>query len=168
MFGLVPIHLFVVTLFLGLLGLAVVSDVASLRIPNRICLAIIFLYPVYVLSSPEPVNWLSALAVAATVFAVGIIPFVAGVMGGGDVKLLAAAALWAGPALIADFLLVTGIAGGVIALVMVTNCRFVVASALEALGANDARDAVLGRAIPYGVAIAVGGFVAIGPPVLGG
>ena len=40
MFGVLPLDLFAVTLFLGLLGLAAVSDIEALRIPNRVCLAI--------------------------------------------------------------------------------------------------------------------------------
>ncbi len=167
MYGLLPIELFAVTLFLGLLGLAVVTDLEELRIPNRICLLIALLYPVYALASPEPVNWLGAIAVAAGVFVIGLIPFCTGVMGGGDVKLLAATALWAGPNLIGSFLLLTTLAGGALALVMVTRCRFTVASVFDAVGATDLRDAVLGRAIPYGAAIAAGAYMTIGPVLLG-
>ena len=167
MYGLLNTELFAITLFLGLLGLAIVTDLDELRIPNRICLLIALLYPSYVLASPEPVNWPGALAVAAGVFIIGLIPFSAGIMGGGDVKLLAATALWAGPSAIVGFLLLTTLAGGALALVMVTRCRFTLAGLFEAIGANDLRDAVLGRAIPYGVAIAASAYMTIGPVLLG-
>lgn len=167
MYGLLNTELFAITLFLGLLGLAVVTDLDELRIPNRICLLIALLYPSYVLATPEPVNWLGALGVAAGVFVIGLIPFSTGVMGGGDVKLLAAASLWAGPGAIVSFLLLTTLAGGALALVMVTRCRFTLAGLFETVGATDLRDVVLGRAIPYGVAIAAGAYMTIGPVLLG-
>jgi len=168
MYGLLNTELFAVTLFLGLLGLAVVTDLDELRIPNRICLLIALLYPCYVLANPEPINWLGALAVAAGVFAMGLIFFCMGTMGGGDVKLMAVTALWAGPSLVANFLIVTTVAGGAIALIMVSRLRFSLAALLETVGATDFRDVVLGRVIPYGVAIATGAYVIIAPVLLGG
>jgi len=168
MFGLLPIDLFVITLFLGLLGLAVVSDVEALWIPNRICLAIAALYPVHVLVSPEPVDWLGAVGVAVGVFAVGIIPFAFGVMGGGDVKLIAATSLWAGPATFLDFVLVTTVIGGAIAVVMLTRWRFAVAQVCEFVGGHGVRDMFLGRAVPYAVAIAAGAYLTVGAALLSG
>lgn len=168
MYGLPITELLAVTLFLGLLGLAVVTDLDELRIPNRICLLIALLYPCYVLAHPEPVNWPGALAVAAGVFASGLILFCMGTMGGGDVKLMAVTALWAGPSLIANFLIITTVAGGAIALVMVSRLRFSLATVLDAVGATGFRDVVLGRVIPYGVAIAAGAYATIAPVLLRG
>ena len=66
-------------------------------------------------------------------------------MGGGDVKLAAALALWFSPASTVKFLVLMSLAGGVLTLVVVALHR------------------VRGRAgrpeIPYGVAIAFGGLV---------
>jgi prepilin peptidase CpaA len=101
------IDLFTISLFLGLLALAVATDLESMRIPNRICLLIVALYPCHVLAQAAPVDWLGAMAVAGAVFLVGLIPFAFRLMGGGDVKLMAAVALWAGPALSIQFLAVT-------------------------------------------------------------
>lgn len=157
-----------VTLFLGLLALAVVTDLEAMRIPNRICLAIAALYPVHVLGAAGPVDWPGALAVAAAVFAFGLIPFCLGLMGGGDVKLMAAAALWAGPAAALDFVLVTTFLGGVMAMVMVSPYRFAMALALARIGRDDIGTVLMGRVIPYAVAIAAGGWLTIGPPLLRG
>ena len=168
MYGLLTIELFTVTLFLGLLGLAVITDLDELRIPNRICLLIALLYPSYVLASPEPVNWLGALAVSAGVFAIGLILFCTGTMGGGDVKLMTVTALWAGPSLVIMFLIVTTIAGGAMALIMVSRFRFPLAALFETIGAIDFRDVLLGRVIPYGVAIAAGAYMTIAPALLDG
>lgn len=164
--GLLPIDFFAVTLFLGLLGLAVVTDLAAMRIPNRICLCIAALYPVHVLASGVPIDWLGALGAAAAVFLVGLVPFVFRLMGGGDVKLMAAAALWAGPGMVLEFVLVTTFLGGVMALIMVSPYRYVLANACDAVGRGDIGDVLLGRAIPYAVAIAAGGFLTVGPELL--
>ncbi|MGF1641300.1 MAG: prepilin peptidase [Rhodospirillales bacterium] len=168
MFGLISIDLFVITLFLGLLGLAVVSDIESLRIPNRISLAIAALYPVHVLAGSGTVDWPGAVAVAAGVFALGLVAFAVGAVGGGDVKLMAATALWAGPAMVLDFVLATTAVGGGVALAMLTRWRFVLARFFEGVGGEDIRDVLLGRAVPYAVAIAAGAYLTIGPRLLGG
>ena len=168
MHAVVSLDFLAVALFLGLLALAVVTDLEAMRIPNRICLAIAALYPVHVLAAGGPVDWPGALAVAAAVFAFGLIPFCLGLMGGGDVKLMAAAALWAGPAAALDFVLVTTFLGGVMAMVMVSPYRFAMALALARIGRDDIGTVLMGRVIPYAVAIAAGGWLTIGPPLLRG
>ena len=55
--------------------------------------------------------------------------------------------------------LVTSVVGGVIAALMLSEFRFLVAQIGETAGLREIRDIVLGRSIPYGVAIAVGGWV---------
>jgi prepilin peptidase CpaA len=87
-------------------------------------------------------------------------------MGGGDVKLMAATALWAGPAAALDFVLVTTFLGGLVAMVMVSPYRFAVALALARIGREDIGTVLMGRVIPYAVAIAAGGWLTIGPPLL--
>ena len=52
-----PTEMMLATLFFGLLLLAVVHDVGSLRIPNRISAAIAALYPVHVATASLPVDW---------------------------------------------------------------------------------------------------------------
>jgi prepilin peptidase CpaA len=153
------VHLLIMALFLGLLAVAVLTDVEALRIPNRLCLAVVAIYPAHILASPIPVDWPGALMLAAAVFVVGLASFAAGWVGGGDVKLMAATALWVGPASFSLFVLVTTVLGGVIAVLMLSELRFTVAQVAESAGCNEIRDIVLGRAIPYGVAIAVGGWV---------
>lgn len=159
------LHLFIGFGFFALLGAAAVIDVRELRIPNEICLSILLLYPAYVLTG-GPADWLPAIGLAALVFVAGFVPFGFGWMGGGDVKLLTVTALWAGPALLLDFLLLTAIAGGACALLMMGPSRFVLAWTFQAVGAGRLRDAVLGRSIPYAVAIAIGAAGSIGPALL--
>lgn len=160
MFTPASVHLFVLGLFFGLLAVAVLTDAETLRIPNRLCLALVAIYPAYLLASPIQVDWPGALLLATAVFAAGLGAFAAGWMGGGDVKLMAATALWVGPGSFSLFVLVTAVVGGLISLLMLSGIRFTVAQAAEAAGFADIRDVILGRSIPYGVAIAAGGWAA--------
>lgn len=167
MFGVAAPQLFVATLFVALVAVAAYADATSFRIPNRVTAAIAALYPAWALASPAPVDWVGALAVAGGLFAVGFGLFAAGAVGGGDVKLLAAVALWAGPAAVLEFVFAAAIAGGLLALVLATGARFRVARVCEMCGAAPLRDAVLGNAIPYGVAIAAGALICIAPALFG-
>ena len=160
MFSPASIHLLVLGLFFGLLAVAVLTDVEALRIPNRLCLALIAIYPAHLLASPMAVDWPGALVLATAVFVAGLGAFAAGWMGGGDVKLMAATALWVGPGSFSLFVLVTAVVGGLISLLMLSGIRFTVAQIADSAGLGDIRDVILGRSIPYGVAIAAGGWVA--------
>ena len=152
---------FIIALLVGLLGLAAVSDVDQYRIPNRVSLAVALLYPIYVVASPMPISWMAAMAVAAAFFVIGFVLFAFGQMGGGDVKLMAATALWAGPDMAFDFLFVMAIAGGLLGLLMTSRARFGFAITLDAWGSTGVRDMLLSNVMPYGLAIAAGGlFVA--------
>ena len=78
-------HTFVIALFLGLLALAAINDIAEFKIPNRICIAIAALYPIHVLAAPQSIDWLGGLAVGGAALACGIALFVLRAMGGGDI-----------------------------------------------------------------------------------
>lgn len=160
------IHYFVIALFLGLLALAAISDVAEFKIPNRICLAIAALYPVHVLASPQSVDWPGGLLVGGGALLCGIALFALRAMGGGDVKLIVVTALWAGPSAIIDFVGFSALAGGVMAVFMLSPVRYALAMAFDRSGDKETRDALLGTVLPYGVAIAVGGFF-VGAHLLG-
>jgi prepilin peptidase CpaA len=162
--------------FMTMLGLAAFKDICERRIPNRLTGALAALYPVYVLVSPTPVAWLAALGLAALVFVVGLGLFARELIGGGDVKLLAALSLWAGPEQFVWFILVTTLAGGVLSLISLWYPRWggLVEAYLSTLGVVPAsgRPAVLPKSatsgvpdrsttLPYGVAIAAGGIAII-------
>jgi prepilin peptidase CpaA len=145
-------------LLLALLAWAALSDGLRFRIPNAASLGIALLYPAHVLASPLPVDWSGALIVAGILFAVGIVLFAKGMVGGGDVKLLSAAALWAGPHLILPLLIVMGLTGGLLSVIAwllqyLQRVRTVGWAALT-LPQPDGR--VFER-VPYGVAIVAGG-----------
>ena len=124
---------------------AAVIDVRTFTISNRLNLTVALLAPVYwasVALSPWP-GIAVQVAAAATVFVLFAGAFYAGMMGGGDVKLAAALALWFSPSGIVKFLVLMSIAGGVLTLGIVAWHR--------------ARKGEGRPQIPYGVAIAFGG-----------
>lgn len=138
-------------ILLGILALllvvAAVIDVRTFTISNRLNLAVALMAPLYWWSAHLPL-WPDIgiqVAIAAGVFALLAMAFYAGMMGGGDVKLAAALALWFSPASTLRFLVFMSIAGGVLTLVVV---------GLHRLKKKPGKPEV-----PYGVAIAVGGLL---------
>ena len=128
-----------------LLVVAAVVDVRTFTISNWLNLGVALLAPVYWLSVDLPL-WPDAatqLAVGAGVFILLAGAFYAGMMGGGDVKLAAALALWFSPTSTLKFLVLMSIAGGVVT--------------LAAMVIHKARSKPGRPEIPYGVAIAFGG-----------
>jgi prepilin peptidase CpaA len=148
------VHIAVVLAFAALLLWAAGEDIHRLTISNWVSLAIVGLYPIYVLSSPVPVAWPWSLAIAGMTLAAGFVLFALHMIGGGDVKLLSATALWAGPAFFAGFIMLTAIAGGVVGLAILLLRRRRMAPA-----ANDGTQAAQPAVMPYGVAIAAGGLM---------
>ena len=129
----------------ALLIVAAVIDVRTFTISNRLNLTVALLAPVYWLSIALSV-WPGVaiqLAAGAGVFVLLAAAFYAGMMGGGDVKLAAALALWFSPASTIKFLVLMSLAGGVLTLVVLAWHR-----AKRREGRPE---------IPYGVAIAFGG-----------
>lgn len=148
------IQLAVVGTLCVLLIWAAVSDARSYIIPNRVCAGLFILFPAYALSQ-APIDIGIAVGIAAAVFAVGATLFHFGLMGGGDVKLLTGVSLWAGGSQFLPFLLMTSLAGGFLALSYLFVFQYL-APCLPAMKSANGRPAV-----PYGVAISVGGlFVA--------
>ncbi len=94
-----------------------------------------------------------ALVCGVAAFALGALAFAAGVMGGGDVKLLAVTSLFAGPALEFDLLTVTALVGGLLGLAMLAGAP--IGPGLPA--GSNALQARLRNSLPYGPAIAAGG-----------
>lgn len=146
-------------LFAAALAWAATSDLLRLRIPNWTVITIAALYPVHVVTAAQPVAWHGALAVAGLVFAIGFALFSFRLLGGGDAKLLAAAALWAGPAQITIFLVSTAVIGGVLAVMATTPLRLLLPYMAAATRVEADLRQLTTLQIPYGVAIAAGALV---------
>ena len=129
----------------AMLVFAAVVDVRTFTISNRLNLTVALLAPVYWLSIALPV-WPGVgvqLAAGAGVFVLLAGAFYAGMMGGGDVKLASALALWFSPGSTLKFLVLMSLAGGVLTIII--------------LALHRARARTDRPEIPYGVAIAFGG-----------
>lgn len=167
---------------LTLLLAAAWQDLAHRRIPNAIPAALAGLWLIAALLAIGVTAPLTALGVALGVFLTGFVCWQAGWLGGGDVKLIAALSLWAGPDLVAPMLLLTGLLGGGLALVQLARRFFLQPASLVAVLSasplllhaallwpwpqNHSRPAAASSSspaetLPYGVAIALaGGWVA--------
>lgn len=150
----VSIHQFVVTCFFVAVAWAAVGDLRSFRIPNRLVLLVVGFYPAHLLASPQPVDWLAGLMCGALIFFFGFFAFSRGLIGGGDVKLLAAVSLWAGPHLVFPVLLLIMVAGGILALVFLVHAMAQGRSRFS--GNAVTAGSALSAPVPYGVAIAIG------------
>ena len=143
-------------LLLGLLAIllvvAAVIDIRTFTIANWLTAAVALLAPLYWWSIGLPF-WPDAalqVAVAAGVFAALAVTFYIGMMGGGDVKLAAAIALWFAPVTTLKFLVIMSLAGGLLTLVVL---------AIHKKRGNppaEGQDPPARPEVPYGVAIAAG------------
>ena len=105
--------------FAVLLLLAAWQDWRTMQIADGISLGIAALFIPWALTGVAAgtfslLDLALALACAAGMFGLGTLAFAAGAMGGGDVKLAAAASLFAGPGLMVDFVTVTALVGGLL------------------------------------------------------
>jgi prepilin peptidase CpaA len=102
--------------FGALLVAASCCDVLRLRIPNLIPLALVALFALQILVGrgvQAPLDHLLAMGLTLLI----LMPlFALNMLGGGDVKLLAAVALWLGMNKLAALLILVGIVGGIFAL----------------------------------------------------
>lgn len=124
---------------------AAFTDIRSRQISNRLNIAVALGAPLFWWASglslwPEIAMQIGVALAAFTVLA-GM--FALGMMGGGDVKLLTALALWIEPTAFLQLIIIMALAGGVLTIIM---------GAWHFLRRQKDR-----LAIPYGVAIAFGG-----------
>ena len=148
--------------FTGLMAAAAVEDIRRLVIPNAVVAGLCVLWPLHLAAAPSftIAGSLGAAGCAAAVFLVGALLFSRGLIGGGDVKLLAAATLWAGPASTPALLVVTGVLGGLLTLVLLFSAR------LRAAISWARAAAVSSLPVPYGAAIAAAAVIVTLPPNL--
>ncbi len=141
--------------FVGLVLFAALSDIATMEIPNWVSIAVAALFPLAAfLAHLTPLQIGLHVGVGVLAFLVGFGLFALGILGGGDVKVIAAASVWTGVAALSPFALATTIAGGVLAFAMIVARR--------SMRPSESRPAFLNRllspqnGIPYAVAIAAG------------
>jgi len=136
--------------------LAAMSDMTTMLIPNRISIVLCAAFIVLALVAGLPFGQIGMhLAAGAIVLAAGIALFAAGVLGGGDAKLIAAGALWVGFDQLLPFLTYVAIGGGLLAATMLAYRNFVPDGLFAGPEwALRLKEKTCG--IPYGIAIAGG------------
>lgn len=158
------LHTLSIFILPALMILAAVSDCASLRIPNWLTgLTALAFFPMAWASAMPLAEFGWHLLAGAMLFFAGYALFALRLFGGGDAKLMAAAGLWFGTSQSVNFLVMTALAGGALALI-------VAAWSFLSLGWDingGARSLPMRQRlkqwapkVPYGIALAVGAILA--------
>jgi prepilin peptidase CpaA len=146
----------VLTVLPGAVAFAAAMDLLTLKIPNRLCVAIVAaFFPLALLAGLGPGQILHHLAAGGIMLLLGILLFIPGWFGGGDAKLMAAIGLWVGLDNLVLYVFWAAFAGGIVATVF-SSARSVPLPRLL-LGTPWAHR--LHRhdcGIPYGIALAAG------------
>ena len=150
---------FIFTLILSVW--AAISDFKTLQIPNVICLAIAASFCISWIIDRNIVGlWWTPFAIACGVFLMSYIMFVIGSMGAGDSKLATALSLWLGVKPLGFFIFYMALFGAVLALAALLIKKRKLFS--EAKWSGWISQLHAGRnAIPYGIAIVFGFFMAV-------
>lgn len=137
---------------------AALQDVAMLRISNLFPVALLALFAAWLFANGIPSNIWQNGVLFLIVAVIGIALFAARWFGGGDVKLLAAAAVWfdlnGGLALFVYM----SMCGGLISLLLIFGRRMIPAGMRDRLDWPGLKPK---GPIPYGVAIAAGALFAV-------
>jgi prepilin peptidase CpaA len=144
------------------------NDFSHMKIPNLLTGSLAILFSLWAVTvGLSTMDVLQHVGVGLAVFVGAAILFKFCLIGGGDVKLLAATGLWAGPALVIPHLTITSLlAGGLlIALILARTIYFSVLTAIQYSGVPPVPQVLQpGAGVPYGAAIAASAII-LGLPV---
>lgn len=157
------LHLIPLAGFAGLMVVAAIEDCRRLIIPNTLVVGLVVLWPFFLLTTPDKTAAAWGIASSSVAFLVGAILFARGYCGGGDVKLFAAASLWAGVYGMPPLLFLTSVFGGGLALFLLTPLGAQL-SALRRPAGESATAVDAKPSIPYGLAIAAAALIVTIPP----
>jgi len=152
---------FILLALSALLLAAAICDLARYTIPNAISLAAAGLFLVFAVAAPlsaGAIGWHLAAGLTGLVLGFGF--FAMGWIGGGDAKLFAAMALWLGFSDLLNYAALASLFGGALTLGLLLLRQLPLPAGL----AGQAWVARLHNAasgIPYGVALAAGGFAVL-------
>ncbi len=145
--------------FPAFMAFAAASDLVTMTISNRVSLALVASFIVLALALGLPlaaIGWHFGIALVVLAVTFGL--FAAGWIGGGDAKLAAATALWIGPGVIMEYLLIASVFGGLLTLAILEVRRrpmpmFAVAWPWFTKLHNEK------SGVPYGIALAASGLI---------
>lgn len=143
----------------GVVVYAMYNDLRVYQIPNWISIfvALAFL-PCAATANITLVDFSIHIAVGFLVLVLGMIAFAFRLLGGGDVKLFAALAIWFGWDLVGQFALITAAIGGILGLmIIILRAPFatMIVGAMPWVKSRIFREAPM----PYGIAIGVAALV---------
>jgi prepilin peptidase CpaA len=147
----------VLLVFPAAMAFAGAMDLFTMTIPNRISIVLVAAF--FVAAAMTGMSWAGLadhLGAGLLMLGIGIGMFALGWLGGGDAKLLAATSLWMGFGHLLGYVLVAGIAGGVLAIAIMMYRSIMpplwLARQEWALRLHASRGG-----IPYGIALAAAG-----------
>jgi prepilin peptidase CpaA len=161
----------IATAFVILQLLSAGYDLWMFCIPNILPIALVLLFLSTAVPNTVGVDWASQLGAGTLVFVVGAVLFRFRLMGGGDVKLFAATALWTGLPTLLPLVALTALFGGLLVLILkfLAPCALAVLSRLPFIDPRSVPQSLAAsREIPYGIAIAGSALVLLHrlPPAL--
>lgn len=152
-------NLVLLIIFPALMAFAASSDLLTMRISNRIVLALIAGFLAMALIMGMPLQQFGAhLLTGLIVLAVAFALFSFGWVGGGDAKLAAATALWLGTPVTYTYLIYAALAGGVLTLVILGLRMLPMSPFLSRFEWIERLHSKVTK-IPYGIALAAGGLL---------
>lgn len=150
-----------ITVFPSVLIVAGAGDVMTMRIPNflPVVLSAVFFVCAFSIGFSQFDLWLH-IATGLCFLSAGFALFSFGLIGGGDAKILAAAALWFGFPDVLYFLILTALAGGALAAAVGTWFMIHVEAGMRSERITK-MFRTLTPSVPYGYALAVGAILAM-------
>jgi prepilin peptidase CpaA len=140
--------------FPALMAFAASSDLLTMTISNRISLALVAGFVLLAIACGLSVQIILAHVVAGLlVLLAGFVLFARGLVGGGDAKLAAAAALWLGFGRLVEYVLLGAVLGGVLTLSLLAF-RFMPLPTWLAQQTWAVRLHQFDGGVPYGIALA--------------
>ena len=141
---------FALSIYVAVFAAASASDIVRYEIPNALSLALAAAFLPFAWSLPPPIA-VAHLGAGLCMLALAALGFAFGLIGGGDAKLLAAAALWMGWHNLAPFVLLTALAGTCLGVALLVLRRLLPRA--RAAGRWYSRVLTPEEGVPYGVAI---------------
>jgi len=142
-----------------LMAFAGFSDLFTMRISNKLVVALIVAFFALALFVGLPLSEIGMhLACAALVLVFAFAFFAFGWIGGGDAKLIAATTLWVGLGTMLPYLIYASLLGGALTLILLAVRRYPLPEQLRSIKWLDRlHDSKTG--VPYGIALAIAGIL---------
>ena len=146
--------LVILTIFPVCMLFATFYDIFTMTIPNKITLVLIATFAICApLAGISLETALWSIGLSIFVLMIGFALFSVGIMGGGDVKLLAASTLWFGTAFTVPYILYASILGGVLTLAILLLRRLPLLPLFATKFPWIERLHDKGQGVPYGAAL---------------